>query len=160
MKTFVKSSILAVSLAAILFPSFSTADEPRVSKVTNALTLEECSACHMAFQAGFLPERSWRAIMANLTDHFGEDASLSAEATQEITDYLAANAMDKTKSGERFLRDISPDAIPLRISEFKWFTHEHGSRRINSANSNPDIGTISNCTACHRGAERGYFDDD
>ena len=160
MKTFIKSSIVAATLAAILSPSFSTADEPRVRKITNALTFEECSACHMAFQPGFLPERSWREIMATLTDHFGEDASLSADATQEITNYLVANAMDKSKSGQRFLRNVSPDFIPLRITEFRWFTHEHGSRRINYANSNPEIGTISNCTACHRGAERGYFDDD
>jgi len=94
-KTLMKNSIIAATLVAIFSPSFSTADEPRVGKVTNALTLEECSACHMAFQPGFLPERSWRAIMKTLPDHFGEDASLSAEATQEISDYLAANAMDK-----------------------------------------------------------------
>lgn len=160
MKTFFKSSIAAITLAVILTPSSSTADEPRVRKITNALTFEECSACHMAFQPGFLPERSWRTIMATLTDHFGEDASLSASATQEITDYLAANAMDKSKYGRRFLRNTSPNTVPLRITEFRWFTHEHGSRRISYANSNPDIGTISNCVACHQGADRGYFDDD
>lgn len=160
MKTIAKTSILAASIAAILLPSFSGADEPRVRKITNDLTLEECSACHMAFQPGFLPERSWRAIMENLTDHFGEDASLNAEAVQEITDYLVANSMDKSSSGSRFLRNISPDVIPMRITEFSWFAHEHGTRRINQANNNPDIGSISNCTACHRGAERGYFDDD
>lgn len=160
MNTIIKSGVFALSVAAGLAPTLSNADEPRVRPITNALTAEECSACHLAYQAGFLPERSWRAIMENLSDHYGEDASLGEDAVQEITQYLADNAMDKTSSGRRFLRNIPENVVPMRITEFSWFTHEHGSRLVNRANNSQEIGSISNCVACHQGADRGYFDDD
>ena len=160
MRIEISAAILAATLAGVFAPSLSTADEPRVGRVTNELTQEECSACHLAFQPGFLPQRSWVYIMDNLSDHYGEDASLGDAAVQEIKNYLVANAMDTSSRGTRFLRGIADNEIPLRISEFSWFAHEHGSRRIRQAESNPKIGSISNCTACHKGADRGYFDDD
>lgn len=150
----------AILAAALLAPTASFADEPRIGPIRNALTKTECSACHMAFQPGFLPQRSWVYIMGNLGDHYGEDASLSAAEAQEIQTYLVANAMDTTRRGARFMRGIAEAEIPLRISEFSWFTHEHEARRMNQAKTDPRIGSISNCTACHRGAERGIFDDD
>jgi len=121
--------------------------------VENDLTKEECSACHMAYAPGFLPKRSWRAIMDNLTNHFGEDASLDDTARAEISNYLVGVA-------PRDIRGLSSIAVPLRITELPWYQHEHGSRARAYAQSHRDIGTLSNCTGCHRGAERGFFDDD
>lgn len=122
--------------------------------------LSECSDCHMAYQAGFLPKRSWSAILATLPDHFGEDASLDAASRKDIEAYLRANAADRDGRNPRWLRAIPADAVPLRISELPWFRREHGARRVARAKSDPEIGSISNCQACHRGAERGFYDDD
>ncbi|MDH5218993.1 MAG: diheme cytochrome c, partial [Gammaproteobacteria bacterium] len=47
-----------------------------VAVVTDSLYKEECSACHMAYQPGLLPARSWEKMMDNLADHFGENAEL------------------------------------------------------------------------------------
>ena len=33
---------------------------------------EECGACHFAYDARFLPARSWEKIMATLDKHFNE----------------------------------------------------------------------------------------
>jgi hypothetical protein len=119
----------------------------------------ECAACHIAFPANFLPKRSWSAIMADLPNHFGEDASLDAATKTEIEDYLQQNAAD-ARGTPRWLKSLPATEAPLRISEFPWFQHEHGSRLIARAEADPAIGSISNCVACHKGAERGHFDDD
>ncbi len=139
--------------AAALVVASMTAGVASPWVVGNAVTKEECSACHMAYAPGFLPKRSWRAIMSNLTDHFGEDASLGDAARQEITDYMVRLA-------PREIRGVSSIAVPLRITELPWYQREHGARARAYAQSHPNIGTLSNCTGCHRGAERGLFDDD
>ena len=156
----VSAVILAATLGGGLTPSLSSADEPRVGRISDPLTLEECSACHIAYQSGLLPQRSWVYTMDNLSDHYGEDASLSDAAAEDIIAYLIRSAMDAASTNGRFMRGIGADEIPPRITEFSWFVSEHGSRRFSQAENNSDIGSISNCTACHRGAERGNFDDD
>lgn len=120
--------------------------------VRDQLTQNECSACHMAFPPGLLPKESWNAIMGNLANHFGEDASLDAQSAKAIRTYLADNAMQ--------MGAVSASNPPLRITEMYWFTHEHGKKRIQRALQDPRVGTLSNCVACHRGAASGTFDDD
>ena len=129
-------------------------------KAGEALTKEECSACHLVYQGYFLPKRSWQAIMADLPNHFGEDASLPDADRAEIEAFLAAGAADRQGRNPRWLQAISQDVVPMRISELSWFTHEHGNRVKNRVAKDPAIGSISNCAACHKGAERGHYDDD
>lgn len=125
--------------------------------VTDELTKKECSACHMAYPPGFLPARSWEALTGNLKDHFGEDASLAADATTAIRDYLVANAADASGKMRGFPRGIPADQTPLRITELPRFKGEHG--RFSDATMKK-VGSLSNCVACHQGAEKGYFEDD
>lgn len=139
--------------AAVLTGSMAGADNDNVRPNTDPLTVEECSACHMSYPAAFLPAASWSRIMQTLDNHFGEDASLGADAVAQIEAYLTSNA----PSGVRGVDMANP---PLRITELPWFQHEHGSRLQKKALANPAIGTMSNCAACHKGAERGYFEDD
>ena len=70
------------------------ADSDRFPPVTNDLTKKECGACHMTFQPQLLPERSWKAIMDDLGNHFGEDASLDNDSAHHIEGYLVSNAAD------------------------------------------------------------------
>ena len=146
--------ISAACLAA--FASVALADGRR-SYVTDELTKKECSACHMAYPPGFLPARSWEALTGNLRDHFGEDASLGAEAMMAIRDYLVVNAADASGKARGFARGIPADQTPLRITELPRFRDEHG--RFSEATIKK-VGSISNCTACHTGAELGYYEDD
>lgn len=157
--TSLRPSRIPALLAFVLLPLQASAGETVPPNPAETF-LNECSACHMAYQAGFLPKRSWAAIMGDLPNHFGEDASLDEESRREIEAYLNANAADRNGRNPRWLRAIPANAAPLRISELPWFRREHGARRIARAKSDPRIGSISNCAACHRGAERGYYDDD
>ena len=122
---------------------------------------KECSACHLAFPAQFLPQRSWQAIMSDLPNHFGEDASLPAETVATIQDYLVANAADANpaRAGKGVMRGIKDTDTPLRITELPWWKRAHGEVSPKRFTSDK-IKSASNCAACHTGAAKGYFGDD
>ncbi len=145
--------IISILFAALFFmPLAALADDDNVPPITHPLVSAECGACHMAFQPAFLPAQSWEAIMGDLSNHFGEDASLDTDAMAEIEAYLMLNA----EQG----RLVSADNPPLRITELRWFRHEHNDREVAWLKENRNVKTMADCAACHRGADKGYFDDD
>ena len=117
-------TILVIAVSGFMLSSTIYADE-RYGVVKDKLTLEECGACHMAFQPQLLPERSWRALMTDLEDHFGEDASLDAVSVNNIMGYLINDAADNQWSGSKMLRGLSNNKTPLRISELPYWVREH-----------------------------------
>ena len=117
----------------------------------NAKFKQECSACHIAYAPGLLPAESWRKMMAGLDKHFGSDASLDAQDSKEITDFLVSNASNRW----------SAPTAPLRITESAWFKRKHDGHEISPAVwKNPKVKSPSNCAACHMQAERGDFNED
>ncbi len=135
--------------------------ERALRPVIDETVLKECSACHMAFPPALLPARSWRALMAGLDNHFGENAALDEATAKHIADYLVANAADATTGGNRrVLRGVRPSDTPLRITELPWWMREHRGEVRPSAFKDPRVKSKANCVACHRGAARGSFDDD
>ncbi len=71
-----KLPITAVTLFLLAAPA-ALGDE-RYNPVKDEVVSKGCGAYHMAFQPQMLPERSWEKIMNELSDHFGEDASLGS----------------------------------------------------------------------------------
>lgn len=133
-----------------------------VKAVTHPLYIEECGSCHMAYPAGLLTEASWQALMTGLDDHFGDNAELDANAQQQITDYLMANSADKSdyRRSRKFSSTLKSGEAPLRISDTPYFKHEHDEIPARLVKNNPDVGSFSQCNACHQAAERGFFDED
>jgi hypothetical protein len=120
----------------------------------------ECGACHLVFPPQFLPARSWQALMADLGDHFGEDASLPEPVRSEITNYLVAHAADApgTREGRRFLRGLDTASIPLRISLTPWWQRAHDEIRP-AAFTSAKVKSPANCAACHLDAAKGDFSE-
>lgn len=148
---------LVVGASALLLERARAGDDDYYAPVTHAATLQECGSCHLAFPPSMLPARSWRAMMADLENHFGEDASLDAASNAAITTYLVANAADVR--GGKLVRGLSPQEAPLRITELPKWVREH--REVTRAEWNdPDVKSKANCAACHKDAEKGYFDDE
>ena len=147
--------IAAVFLVAAL-PA--RADRDSFPPVADPVVAKECGACHLAFQPGLLPARSWRGIMAGLADHFGEDASLEPATAAQIERYMVDHAADAGWFG-RLLRTADGPA-PLRITETGWFRHEHGEEEARWMAARRDVKTLADCGACHRGAAHGVYDDD
>ena len=150
---------LCAGAAVSISPSAATADE-RYNPVRHAPTLKECGSCHMAFQPQMLPRKSWEAVMDGLADHFGEDASLDAETAKSIREYLTKNAADASWTGGRFMRGLSKTSAPLRITETPHWIHEHNDEVPASAWNDPKVKSKANCVACHKLAEKGFYDDD
>lgn len=125
--------------------------------ITDTATKTECSACHIAYPAGFLPARSWQAIMGDLGKHFGEDATLAPDVTTAITNYLVANAGD-ANGNPRIFRGVAADQTPMRISELPWFKRKHEGEV--SAARLKKAGSWANCVSCHQGADTGFFGED
>lgn len=132
----------------------------RIQLVTDPVVQKECSACHMAFQPSFLPAASWQKMMGDLKNHFGDNATLDAATAEKITAYLVANAADaKGGRGSPVAANAEP---PLRISELPWFKHKHGRKgRASPENlKRHNAKSLADCKACHKGADKGYYDDD
>jgi hypothetical protein len=111
---------------------------------------EECSACHIAYPARFLPAASWNEIMRTLDKHFGADASVDAATGEKISRYLAAAARPASRT--------QPGQPPLRITETRWFVHEHDEVSAKHWR-NPKVKSAANCGACHQDAETGRFSE-
>ena len=93
-------SALFCAIALFCVAALSKADAQQYqpkhmgSYVADGATEKECSKCHPAIPPMYLPTRSWRAIMAGLSDHFGEKVEISAAAREQISAYLTSVSMD------------------------------------------------------------------
>jgi hypothetical protein len=127
--------------------------------VKDDLYLEECGACHFAYQPGLLPRESWQGIMLGLEDHFGESAELDAESSSKISAYLAENALQSGKPSKlsRLLRGMPRDP-PLRITELPAFDNMHWEIPRQLEVAKLEEGFLSPCEDCHREAALGIFD--
>ena len=134
--------------------SFVTASSP--------LYTEECGSCHMAYPAELLPTRSWKKIMNELENHFGDNSELDTQTQLEISQFLITHSTDKTgsRSAHKFTRSIDSTATPLRISQLAYFKHEHDEIPRSMVDANSEVKSFSQCNSCHAKAEQGHFDED
>jgi len=142
----------------ILMAGPAAAEGTNFPPIKDATTATECSTCHIAYPPQLLPARSWQAILGNLGNHFGEDASVAAKDNAEIVAYLTAHAADAkaTPGGTRYLKGIAATATPLRITETPYWRRWHSE--VSAARfKSPEIKSAANCAACHQGAEQGHF---
>jgi len=157
----VTAALLAFGAAGLAVAD-SDDDDDNVAPVTNATYAEECGACHMAYQPGLLPAAAWQQIMRAeaLVDHYGDDASLSDDVRAELTAYLSANSAGHASRTRAFaVRDVGGVKLP-RITETRNFVKEHDEIPARMVADNPEVGSFSNCNACHQGAAEGVYDED
>lgn len=109
----------------------------------------ECSACHMAYPPGLLPARSWRKLMAGLTNHFSEDASLDPATTRNITTYLVTHAADSPNGPPGVLDGLPATATPIRITDMPFWREIHPQLLEPGVGTGPGIRSAANCARCH-----------
>ena len=130
--------------------------ENMLPRLSNKAWQQECASCHVAYPPSLLPKASWRQMMSGLDKHFGENASLDPATQADILKFLEANAAN---SGSKVLRRMAANEAPLRITETRWFMHEHDEvPRVIWARKS--VGSAANCAACHRQAEQGNYNED
>lgn len=135
-----------------LAPVPAKGGKPAAPTAAQKAVREECGSCHVPYPAKLLPAASWQKLMGDLGNHFGTDATLGDAATTKlITDFLVANA----GSAQR-ISSTKGAAVPLRITETRWFVREHDEVRADVW-KRPSIKSAANCGACHQGAADGNF---
>lgn len=135
-----------------------------VAPVSNPTYAEECGACHMAYQPGLLPADAWAQIMepSALTEHYGDDASLSEELRQELAGYLtgnAANGDSRTRSRAFAVSGGDTGGTLPRISATGYFLRKHDEIPQRMVKDNPEVGSFSQCNNCHQGAAEGVYNE-
>lgn len=152
--------LLVIGFSALVLGRAQAGGGHYYAPVTDPVVREECGSCHLAFPAAMLPASSWKRMMGNLKQHFGDDASVDAQSAARITEYLTANAADTggRRFSEKLLRGVSMSDAPLRITELPKWVKEH--RRVPDWEwRHKDVRTRANCTACHADAEAGNYDE-
>ena len=119
--------------------------------------VEECGSCHVAYPPQLLPAPSWVMIMNGLDDHFGENAEVDDATRMALQQYLAETS--GIMNYRKMFRNIG-NRIPLRITELPYFIRKHDEIPARYVEGNDKVGSFSQCNACHKGAERGNFDED
>jgi hypothetical protein len=128
--------------------------------VANQTYKETCGACHFAYQPELLPSASWVGILGNLGDHFGQPVDVDAESKKTIAKYLTDNAADHSdaKLAVKIMKCLRGQT-PSRITEIPCIRREHHDVPP-AVFSRKAVGSFSNCSACHKTADQGIYDDD
>ena len=149
------------ALAAGLAMGTSSAGELRndVGTNDNPLYEKECGSCHFPYQAGWLPERSWRRLMGSLGSHFGENAEINAAARDSITADLASRAADHSSNqrSREIMSAIPPGDTPLSVTKVLYVGGIHGGFLDPNFKGKPEAKTLAQCSLCHPKAHRGGF---
>jgi len=150
---------LLFSAMSLVLAESSPGEKYRVDPVTNQQYKDECGACHFAYQPGLLPTNSWRKVMDNLAEHFGDNAELSEVLRQDLLEYLENNSADNSNAylSLKVMRSLPRTGTITKISKIGFIAREHdGISRRMVASESPGL---SNCNDCHQLAEEGSYNE-
>ncbi len=98
--------------------------------------------------------------MADLENHFGDDASLDENDTKTILDFLVNFSAEKSKK-EASVKILNSkeniDIIAISQTNFWKNVHKKIPKRVFL---HKDIKSKANCKACHSDIEKGLIEDD
>jgi hypothetical protein len=143
---------------------FSLERMKEVRPVVNKAYQRECSECHLAYQPGLLPSRSWDQLLTAdaLRQHFGVSAEVDATVLSEIRGYALANGADKSyyKRARKIAAATAAGPAPLRISQLPTIQRTHAGIPAQRIVGNADVKSLAQCDKCHAQAAQGVYDND
>jgi hypothetical protein len=133
--------------------------EKHLKPVTNDAYKETCGACHFAYQPGLLPSASWNKVLGNLHDHFGHAVEIDEKSRESIGKYLVDNAAEHSsaKPSVRIMKCLR-GRYPDRITQVPYILRTH-SAIPSEVFARKAVGSLSNCSACHKAAAQGVYED-
>jgi len=167
-KSIIISTTILISTALTVPVVFSDDDRHEyrqrslgVAPVTSQTYKSECSSCHMAYPPGLLPASSWKKIMTDLEDHFGDNAELDSESFKIISEFLDTNSADKSdyRRSRKIMRSVNKDNAPIKISELSYIKRKHDEIPDKMIKYNQKVNNLGNCSVCHTAAEKGLFNE-
>ena len=154
-------AILGVSVGLTgLWIGNAPADDEAVFPMPRGKTLvNECGSCHTAYAPGLLPARSWRKMLSELDNHFGEDVSVQEPVRLALLkdhEDMAADGAFADMRMRRIAGSVPANAAPQRITDTAFFKFMH-DEVPKSFWRRKAIGTPANCIACHPRANAGHY---
>lgn len=145
-----------------MFRSWFDRASRNIDPAVSELYVTECGGCHFPYQPGLLPAGSWGKIMSGLDQHFGENAELDSSDQKTLRNYLLGNAAGKDKYGlpAKIMAAQQGKPAMLRITQMRYFVHEHSELPKRMVTGNPKVRSFGNCDSCHQSAKRGLYDED
>lgn len=138
--------ILTIATVLIALTTASTARAETFPVIDDPIVLSECGDCHMAFPPQTLSKAIWTKIIGDLSNHFGEDASLDPATANKILAYHVKNASDVSKV--RAATKWKTSRTVTRIIDAPRFIDKH--RGCTDAVWNHEkVKSKANCLACH-----------
>jgi cytochrome b len=149
--------VIAGAFYALTYRSESVDLDPYVYQ--NSDFMQECKRCHMLYPPYLLNSSSWVKMMDELSDHFGDDASVDEEKYISIKEYLVAHSasVSKREAGVKILQSISDNEY-LSITDTPFWKEQHDDIDITVFNSDK-VESKSKCTACHLDIKNGHIED-
>jgi hypothetical protein len=135
-----------------------------VRPVTDPTYQAECGDCHLAYQPGLLPARSWDALLDStaLRHHFGVSAEIDPARLRALRSYALAYAADHSyyKRSRKIAVAAESGPAPLRITSVLPIQRIHQGIPAAWVTGNPDVKSLAQCDACHTQAAQGVYDND
>lgn len=125
----------------------------------NPVFVNECASCHTLYPPTLLPKESWSALMGDLSNHFGDDASLDPADHQTILAYLLAHSAE-TSTQEMSVKMVQSlqkrDMIAITQTPFWKKRHKNIAADVFASEK---VKSRANCKACHSDIEQGTIED-
>ncbi|MDY0195472.1 MAG: cytochrome b/b6 domain-containing protein [Sulfurovaceae bacterium] len=121
----------------------------------------ECGSCHITYPPFLLPQKSWTAMMENLEDHFGDDASLDEATMVSILCFLEKNSAENSTHQAAFkitksLKETNQTVIAITKTPYWKAKHKEIDSRVFLSNK---VKSKANCQACHQDIEKGMLEN-
>ncbi|MDD5716861.1 MAG: cytochrome b/b6 domain-containing protein [Sulfuricurvum sp.] len=123
------------------------------------LFVNECASCHTLYPPSLLPKQSWVKLMGDLSNHFGDDASLEPADNRSILAYLLAHSAESSKQemSVKIMQTLqNRDIIAITQTPFWKRTHRHIPIEVFQGDL---VKSRANCKACHSDVEQGLIED-
>jgi hypothetical protein len=122
---------------------------------------KECGSCHIAFPPYLLPANSWDLMMGDLTNHFGDDASLDEPTTHSILAFLKKNSAENSthQASLKILKSLKDKNSTIAITKTPYWIKKHKELEQDIFASN-EVKSKANCQACHQEIQNGLIEND
>lgn len=125
----------------------------------NPAFVNECGSCHTLYPPTLLPRESWTKMMGDLSNHFGDDASLDPADHTTILAYLLAHSAESSSQemSVKMMQSLeNRDMIAITQTPFWKRTHRDIPDEVFKRDA---IKSRANCKACHSDVEQGIIED-
>jgi len=122
----------------------------------------ECGSCHMVYPPNLLPKKSWKVMMSDLENHFGDDASIDKATNISILAFLEQNSAEHSTSQAslgilKSLKQSNETIISISKTPYWKAKHKDIDDKIFKSKK---VISKANCKACHKDIEYGLIEND